>query len=109
MMEKTYLAVANGYEEKYFLNDSFAILPSSIKEEIQIMLVSFAMDIGGIIALYFDANADLKIELQRESDDFFYDDIGAELKVREMEKYKADLFSSLELYYKTVTGGLDDE
>ncbi len=108
-MEKSYLAVANAYSEKYFLSDDFANLPSSIKEEIQLALVKFAMDIGGIIGLYFDANGDLKIELNKESDDFFYDDIGAELKVRELEKDEKDLFEGLEMYYKAVTGRLEDE
>ncbi len=99
--DKVYLAVANGYTEKYFLSDDFAGLPAMIKDEIQIMLVEYVADIGGMIGLYFDEEGDLKIELTKADDDFFYDDIGAEYKLREIERHKRELFESLEFYYKS--------
>ncbi len=107
--QKVYLAAANGYSEKYYLNDIFSKLPVQVKDEIQMILVSFALDVGGVIALYFDESDNLKIELNKESDDFFYDEIGAEVKVREITRRDEELFRSLELYYKKLVKGDEDE
>ncbi len=107
--QKVYLAAANGYSEKYYLSDLFAGLPTQVKDEIQMILVSFALDVGGVIALYFDSSDSLKIELNKESDDFFYDDIGAEVKVREISRRDEELFRSLELYYKKLVKGEKNE
>lgn len=108
-MEKVYLAAANGYSEMYYIDEKFCNLPSQVKEEIKSMLVYFAYDIGGIIALYFDEKGNLKIELNKNSDDFFYDEIGAEVKIGDMRRTKKELFSALETYYLQVVKGLKYE
>ena len=41
--------------------------------------------------------------------DLLYDDIGSELKIRQIRKEKAELLQSLELYYKVFFLGEDVE
>ena len=41
--------------------------------------------------------------------DLLYDDIGSELKIRQIRKEKSELLQSLELYYKVFFLGEDVE
>ena len=101
------LCGANAYEEKYYLNDAFANLPTQIKEELQIMCVLFTHDVGGILLLEFDEDGELLFRTQAAQDDFSYDEIGAELKIKELQREKEDLLRSLQLYYQVLTKGID--
>lgn len=40
------------------------------------------------------------LEVSANEEDLLYDDIGSELKIRQIRKEKAELLQSLELYYK---------
>ena len=53
------------------------------------------------------AKQDAKKETNEE--DLLYDDIGSELKIRQIRKEKAELLQSLELYYKVFFLGEDVE
>ena len=101
------LCGANAYEEKYYLNDAFANLPTQIKEELQIMCVLFTHDVGGILLLEFDGDGELLFRTQAAQDDYSYDEIGAELKIKEQQREKEDLLRSLQLYYQVLTKGID--
>ena len=101
------LCGANSYDEKYYLNEAFANLPTQIKEELQIMCVLFTHDVGGIFLLEFDENGELLFRTQAAQDDFSYDEIGAELKIKELQRKKEDLLRSLQLYYQVLTKGID--
>ena len=101
------LCGANAYEEKYYLNEAFANLPTQIKEELQIMCVLFTHDVGGILLLEFDGDGELLFRTQASQDDFSYDEIGAELKIKELQREKEDLLRSLQLYYQVLTKGID--
>ena len=41
--------------------------------------------------------------------DYYFDEIGAGLKVRQMQKENRELFSSLELYHKALEKGFGGE
>ena len=101
------LCGANAYEEKYYLNDAFANLPTQIKEELQIMCVLFTHDVGGILLLEFDEDGELLFRTQAAQDDYSYDEIGAELKIKELQREKEDLLRSLQLYYQVLTKGIE--
>ena len=101
------LCGANAYEEKYYLNEAFANLPTQIKEELQIMCVLYTHDVGGIFLLEFDENGELRFRTEAVEGDYSYDEIGAALKIKELQREKEDLLRSLQLYYQVLTKGID--
>lgn len=102
--EAVVLCCANSYEQKYYLNPDFERLPEAVKAELKIMCVLFTEDIGGIIVLQFEEDGDLQIQIEAAETDYLFDEIGCGLKVKEMQNTKYELFRSLELYYKVLTG-----
>ena len=100
------LCAANSYEEKYYLNPMFKGLPESIQKELQIICVLFTEEIGGLFILEFDKEGNLLIRTEAEEIDYMYDEIGAALMVKEIQKQRMELLQSLELYYKTVILGI---
>lgn len=102
--ETVVLCCANSYEQKYYLNPAYERLPEAIKAELKIMCVLFTEDIGGIIILQFGEDGDLQIQVEAADEDFLFDEIGSGLKVKEMQQTKYELFRSLELYHKVLTG-----
>ena len=98
--EKVVLCAANAYKQKYYLNSNFKELPESIKNELQIMCVMFTEDVGGVLELVFNEDGDLEFETSYEEGDFFYDEIGSVLKIKQYRNAKRDLLEALETYYK---------
>ena len=98
--EKVVLCGANSYEEKYYFNEDFAALPSAIQDELKIMCVLFVAKVGGILTLEFEEDGTLCFQVTSEEDDFFFDEIGSGLEIKEMQKEKDELLASLELFYK---------
>ena len=106
MAEETIvLCGANAYEEKYYLNERFNKLPAQIQEELQIMCVLFTHDVGGIFLLEYDAQGKLHFKTEAADGDFTYDEIGAVLKIKELQRTKEELLRSLGLYYQIVIDG----
>ncbi len=99
------LCGANAYEQKYYLNPDFENLPGQIKEELQILCVLYTEEIGGIFTIEYDENGSLLLKTESRSDDFMYDEIGGELKIRQLQTQKQELFRSLELYYQIFCQG----
>ncbi|MBO5485013.1 MAG: hypothetical protein J6K58_06905 [Lachnospiraceae bacterium] len=94
------LCAASAYEKKYYLNPEFARLPESIQEELQIMCVLYTSDVGGILTLQFDEMGNLLFHVTSEENDYFFDEIGSVLKVKQIQREKQELLEALELYYK---------
>lgn len=94
------LSVANAYEKKYYLNPKFAGLPESIQEELQILCVLYTSDVGGILTLRFDGEGNLMFHVTSEDNDYFFDEIGSVLKIKEIQRERQELLEALELYYK---------
>lgn len=105
--EKTVLCGASAYTEKYYLNEEFQALPDAIKDELKIMCVLYTNDVGGVLTLEFDEDGELCFHTEAQENDFSYDEIGSVLKIRELQRSKAELLESLELYYKVVIWGMD--
>lgn len=98
--EKVVLCASSKYEEKYYLNPEFNGLPQTIKDELQAMCVLFVEDIGGILTLEYDEDANLQFVTMCDESDLLYDEIGSVLKIKKLQQTKQELLESLELYYK---------
>ena len=94
------LCIASAYEKKYYLNPKFARLPEGIQEELQILCVLYTSDVGGILTLRFDQDGNLLFHVTSEEDDYFFDEIGSVLKIKQIQREKQELLESLEMYYK---------
>lgn len=101
------LCASNAYEKKYYLNPEFESLPESVKEELQIMCVLYTEDVGGILMVVYDENGNLELKVDHEENDFFFDEIGSVLKIKELQKTKRELFESLEMFYRVFYLGED--
>ena len=107
--DKVILCGSSSYEKIFYFNPEFDSLPKQIKDELQIMCVLFTEDIGGIIILEFDEEGNLLIRTEADEGDLLYDEIGAGLKVKQLQKDKAETFQALEMYYKVFFLGEDIE
>ena len=96
------LCGANAYEQKYYFNPDFGKLPDAIKEELQIMCVSFTEKCGGVFVVEFDENGELRLQTEAEPSDALYDDIGAELEIKRLQTGRRELFAELSLFYRVV-------
>lgn len=107
--ENIVLCGANSYEQKYYLNPDFEGLPQRVKEDLQIMCVLFTADVGGILTLEFEEKGSLVFKVQADEMDLLFDEIGSQLKIKELQRTKAELLESLEMYYKVFFLGEDAE
>lgn len=100
MEERIVLCGANAYDKKYYFNNLFDKMPDHIKEELHIICVLFTEEVGGIITLVFEPDGELVIETQADPDDYYYDEIGSALLVKEVQKKRQELLQSLTLFYR---------
>lgn len=98
--DKVVLCGASAYEQKYYFNQDFSVLPQQIKDELQIMCVMYTEEIGGILTLEFDEEGNLQFQVEALEADAMFDDIGSVLRIKELRKTKKELLESLELYYR---------
>lgn len=105
------LCASNAYSRKYYLNQNFHGLPETIKEELQIMCVLYTEDVGGVLELVYDEEGNLEFRTSFEEGDYFYDEIGSVLKIKQYQSNKRELLESLETYYRIVFlgKGLEEE
>ena len=75
------------------------------------MCVLYTEDVGGILMLVFDEKGNLELKVDHEENDFFFDEIGSVLKIKELQKTKQELFESLEMFFRVFYLGeeIDDE
>ena len=102
MEQNVVLCGANSYDQKYYLNQELSALPDAIKQQLQIMCVWFTEDVGGILTLEFEPDGTLIMKTTADDMDYYYDDIGAGLKLHQLQRQKRELMSSLEMYYRVM-------
>ena len=107
--DKVVLCASSAYEQKYYLNEDFNALPEGVKEELKIMCVLYTEEIGGILTLEFDEEGTLMLNVTCDEEDLLFDEIGSVLKIKEIQRNKADLLESLELFYRVFLLGEDLE
>ncbi len=100
--KKVILCAASAYEKKYYFNPKFSDVPQDIQDQLHIISVMFTEDVGGIIFFSFDEEGKLSISTEARDSDYNYDEIGAALEVREIQKRRRDMLNGLELYYRAV-------
>ena len=105
--ENVVLCGANSYDEKYYLNPKFSNLPKQIQDELKVMCVLYTNDVGGILLLEFDKDGYLHFRTEATENDTTYDEIGAVLKIKELQQTKRELLESLELYFRVFYLGED--
>lgn len=105
--DRVILCASSAYNKKFWLNDDFKMLPEQIKQELKISCVLFTEDVGGIISLEFEEDGTLVIKVDSDEADYLFDDIGSVLKVKQLQRDKAELLEALELYYKVFFLGED--
>ena len=98
--DRVVLCGANSYEEKYYLNPDFEQLPQTIKDELKIMCVLYVHDVGGILTLVFEEDGSLQLEVSSEEFDPTFDEIGSQLKIKEIQREKQELLEALQIFYK---------
>ena len=104
MDEEIVLCAASSYERKFYLNEDFTGLPQSIRDELKIMCVLFTEDVGGILELVYNGEGELEFRTTADEGDYLYDEIGSALKVKELQRTKADLLESLQMFYNVFMG-----
>lgn len=102
MSKEVTLCVSNAYQKKFYLNENFNELPQSIREELKIMCVLYTEDIGGILELVFDEAGNLQFKTSCEEGDFYYDEIGSVLKIKQFRNEKRELLEAVETYYRVM-------
>lgn len=98
--DRVVLCGANAYEQKYYFNEQFKSIPSSIKDELHIICVLFTEEVGGIFTIVYEKDGSISLETDAEPDDFYYDEISSGLLVSEIRRKRQDLLESLSLYYR---------
>lgn len=102
MSDEQILCASSAYEQKFYINPRFAqTLPSQIKQELQALSVLYTEDVGGILTLSYDEEGNLYFSTTAAENDFDYDEIGAELKIKQYREKYRDLLEDLEVYYQT--------
>jgi len=105
--DKVVLCASSAYEKKFWMNEDFKLLPEQILQELKIMCVLFTEDIGGVVTLEYEEEGTLVFRVESEESDYLYDEIGSVLKVKQLQREKAELLEALELYYKVFFLGED--
>ena len=103
------LCASSAYNRKFYLNKQFANLPESIKEELQIVCVMYTEDVGGIFQMVFTEEGELLLKTECEEGDFFYDEIGSVLKIKQMQNERRELLEALEMYCLLYTSDAADD
>ena len=98
-MEVTTVAAASFSKQKYFLAEEFSALPEEIKNDIKVVCVLTAQKLGCTFALDMDETGDISFRLIRDTDDLDFDEIGAELEIKEINRKEKELLKALKLWY----------
>ena len=104
-MENITLCGASWYEQKYYFNPAFDKLPKSVKDELQIMCVEFTEDVGGVLTHELEEDRMPHFTVRHMETDFRFDEIGAELKIKELQREKRELMEQLSLFYRLIVLG----
>jgi hypothetical protein len=98
--DRVVLCASSAYTKKFWFNEDFKTLPEPIQQELKIICVLFTEDVGGVLSLEYEEDGTLVLKAAADEGDYLYDEIGSVLKIMEIQRTKAELLESLELYYK---------
>lgn len=98
-MANKVLAAANNKEQKYFMEEEFKFLPDAIKDDLKKICIMMAEKLNCTFVVGFDDNGDVYFETVKHEGDFDFDEIGAELEIKKLQKEELELFRAMELWY----------
>ncbi|MBS4959448.1 MAG: hypothetical protein KHZ62_01325 [Clostridiales bacterium] len=98
-MERHIIAAASFAQKKYFFEPSFSDLPESVQEEIHVLCVTLAEKLECTFTISFLEDGDVQFEVIQTENIIDFDDIGAELEIKQLKKEKKELLKSLKLWY----------
>ena len=98
-MKKTVMAAASFEKQKYFLDPEFSALPDSIKAEVQTVCVVLAEKLMSTFVMGFYEDGNVYFDIIKSEDAIDFDDIGAELEIKEIRREKAELLKALKIWY----------
>ncbi|MBQ4482515.1 MAG: hypothetical protein II966_04690 [Lachnospiraceae bacterium] len=96
------LCGASSYEKKYYFNKEFSKLPDQVKDTLQVMCVEFTEKCGGTFVIKFNDEGELSLVTDAEEADALYDEIGAELEIKNLQSTQRQLFEEISLFYRVV-------
>ena len=102
LLENVVLCGSSAYEKKYYLNPEFDGLPREVKKELKIICVSYTEEIGGIFTMEYRPDGRLILRVESKEGDFEFDEIGSELKIKQIQTQHGELMEALELYNKII-------
>ena len=103
------LCAASAYDKKFYLNPNFQGIPQTVKDELKIMSVLFTEDVGGILEIVFNEDAESEFRTSAEEADYLYDEIGSVLKVKQLQRSKRELLEELQMFYQVIILGKFEE
>lgn len=92
------IAAVSSYHQKYYFNPDYLALPNEIRQKIKSICVLFVEEFGGNLSLELDKNEKLIFKTSALDSDFYYDEIGAGLKIKEIGKNYAKLLLQIQTY-----------
>lgn len=98
-MNNLILAAASYEKQKYFLEAKFQVLPESIQEEVRILCVTSAQKLGCTFLMGFHEDGEIYFETVKGETDINFDEIGAELEIKEIFRVKKELLASLKVWF----------
>jgi hypothetical protein len=97
---KKLMAAASFDKQKYYLDEEFSSLPQGIKDELQTICVYLAEKLMCTFAVGFHTESgDVYFETIRSEEVLDFDDIGAELDIKALQKEKSELIKALKIWY----------
>ncbi|NLK22170.1 MAG: hypothetical protein GX308_08910 [Epulopiscium sp.] len=99
-MEKEVMASASYYAQKYYSNPEFDEIPIAIKDDIKFICISLAEKLQGIFSMGFYKNGDIYFEIKSDEKDYDFDEIGASLEIKKLEKENKELIRMLKIWYR---------
>lgn len=98
-MQKQIFISASYYKQKYYANPQYEKMPAEIRNQMRSLCIMLAEKLHGVITLGFDQGGDVFLEITAEEGDHEYDEIGAQLEVKDVEKENAEVFRKMKLWY----------
>lgn len=96
-MNKELVICASPYQKKYYFEETFRDIPTSIQEELTAVVATLADKVKAIISVGFYENGTIYIEQTTEN--VFDDEIGIALEIKNFENSNKELLRSLRLWF----------
>ena len=94
------LCGANAYDKKYYFNEQFKGIPTSIQEELHVMCVLFTEEVGGVFTIVFEEDGSVSFDTESYEEDILYDEVSSGLLIHDMKIKRKELLEALSMYYR---------